>query len=305
MLGALRAGVVRLRQGMDMMLSRQIFGNPAGFSNNVAGELDLGLRRLRRRLRAGARAAGPASQLRREGLYLFPAPAPAERIEPIARKFASLIQDDRYSLRRASAAARHRDIFQSRILRDARCLLPELMGVLDPELQDVVAEYFGGHFDVLDVLAWRNYGPAEDTPEDVEIYSDYWHCDRISPTILKFFLLLEPVDESLGPLHMLRRTPSRRYVRDREFSRVRYRLSPGSVKPDVQVIKLTGPIGSRALCNTVQCLHRAGRPEPGKSRDILQIQFQPSDRPFDPSRLSAFQTASLDTKYQTRPARLP
>lgn len=301
MLGILRGHLTQLRQRTDMEFSRQVFGNPAGFSHNVVSGLDLGLRRLRQRLSMqGVGAASPAARLRKEGVYVFEHPSPVDAVRPVAQKFASMIEDDRFAIARASAPARHKDLFYSRILRDARCLLPELASLLDSHLQEVVAQYFGGSFAVLDVLAWRNYGPQEEAPEGVELFSDYWHCDRISPRILKFFILLEPVGERKGPLHILRRQPTRRFVRDRSFLRARFRLLPNAVGADYDVIKLTGPIGSRALCNTAQCLHRAGRPAPGETRDILQIQFQPADQPFELSSLARTKTDFLEEKYKTR-----
>jgi hypothetical protein len=293
-----RSRLTTLRRHLDQAVSRYAFGNTAGISNNWAWSGGGPRRKLRRALLPAFQGHASVRRLDRDGFLVLDQPCDDLKMAPLAAKFTSLIEDDRYSIARASAAARHANLFYSRILSNALTLMPELSGVLDAEVQRLVSAYFGGHFEVLDVLAWRNYGPSAEAAGDLELFSDFWHCDRIPATTLKYFVLLEPVDQRKGPLHIQSRRRTRELMRGAFIERGRYNLPLADIESPDHVVKLTGVRGARALCNTVHCLHRAGRPAPGVTRDILQIQFRPSTRPFDLEHLHAISLPSLANKYK-------
>jgi hypothetical protein len=46
------------------------------------------------------------------------------------------------------------------------------------------------------------------------------------------------------------------------------------------VVKFTGDAGSAILANTEHCFHRAGFPDEGNIRDIIQFQFTPARDPL-------------------------
>jgi len=284
-------GIETLVRRADQKLGRLVFGNTAGFRNNAGGA-----RRLGRARSSGGDppAGGPYAALRDEHCHVFSDPADASGVSD---RFDALIDDPERSLGRGSKGARSRDIVFSRILRDATDLFPEARLLLDAPLQDALGAYFGGFYRIRDVLAWRNY---HFDPQDVggrEVYSDHWHCDEIPTDIIKYFVVLKETTPEHGPFLFRTRTGTREALRRGYVSRKSYGLPAGDLDDGPHVGRLVGPAGARALCNTAICLHRASVPARGLVRDIVQIQFQASDRPFDPATALPADRPDLDRIY--------
>jgi hypothetical protein len=224
-------------------------------------------------------------RLRRDGFLPIVDPCAPGLIAAMGAKFRAAIEDEELSQRRASAAARHKGQFYSRLLKNPDILLPELAETIDDNLMKVLAAHYGPCFAVRDFIAWRNYCPPLEVRQDVEVYSDRWHCDRIPGGVLKYFVLLNDVDEARGPMLVQNRRRTRQLLRLGFQERDHYGLDTRIVDDPAHIFRFTGEAGARVLCSTVRCLHRASYPAPGEVRDILQIQFEPAYKPFDRAAL--------------------
>jgi hypothetical protein len=57
------------------------------------------------------------------------------------------------------------------------------------------------------------------------------------------------------------------------------------LEDDSRVFYMEGSAGTACLANVARCLHRAGVPKAGHTRDILLLAFRPATRPLAPGWL--------------------
>ena len=110
-------------------------------------------------------------------------------------------------------------------------------------------------------LVWRNLHT-----DDPKAYSADWHYDRRPTNWFRFFIILSDInDRSDGPFTFQRDTGlyPKVYNRDKLAKRASL-LDNGSEV-------LVGDPGLITAVNTQYLLHRAGIPQSGKSRDMMEI----------------------------------
>ena len=102
------------------------------------------------------------------------------------------------------------------------------------------------------------------TSNETKLSAD-WHMDRRPINWYRIFVLLHDTDPSHGPLHYLSRENSKCLIKS-GFKR-------GDIVDEFKhpVRKFVGGISDSVLINAELCLHRAGIPNPGKYRSILEI----------------------------------
>jgi hypothetical protein len=111
------------------------------------------------------------------------------------------------------------------------------------------------------------------------VFSNYWHADPHTTDHVKLFVYLNDVTEDHGPFHTITTDESVRVTRS--YRRERDGIPNGYVEDTVDdVNRFMGPRGSTALCNTQTNLHRAGIPDEGNHRDLLQMVFAPTAEPL-------------------------
>jgi hypothetical protein len=129
-----------------------------------------------------------------------------------------------------------------------------------PRLLAVVNEYLGFYSRLTYADLWYNI-PAD--PNDPQVASERWHRDQEDRRVVKMYLYVEDVDETMGPLHYLRRTqegaqygqefppayPNGSYPPDGELARA---------VPAEMAKRCTGPAGTIVLCDTFG-FHKGGR----------------------------------------------
>lgn len=207
-----------------------------------------------------------------------------ELMQKIAKKNNQMMENEKYSIIRSQENGQ----VYSRMLN--RCLnsIPEIKEIINKEIIDILAEYYGNNFKVKDIIIWRNYHIPIETKEK-EIYSNYWHNDDqedwyaedgtdMKPT--KIFIVLNDIDEENGPLHIQSKSRSRELIDLGFKSRYEYKLPMEIIEGHNHVVKHIGSPGTAIWVNTRRCFHRAGNPTKGKIRDLIQINFIKSERPF-------------------------
>jgi len=117
---------------------------------------------------------------------------------------------------------------------------------------------------------------TEHVPHDLQntaLYANQWHRDlAFTKNTLKIFILPKLVTKKDGPLNWLDRRDTNQVLEsgfDRDIA------LPTSCQK-LNVNQLTGNAGSLCLIQPKICLHKAGIPEFGNSREQIMIQLNPS-----------------------------
>jgi hypothetical protein len=113
-----------------------------------------------------------------------------------------------------------------------------------------------------------------------EPFSDRWHWDDQHSDTVYIFTYLKPVDMTQGPFHVHNLENSRRllqmgYDKRKRREGIGCGLDPAAYENPPST-KLTGPAGATMITMNSLCLHRAGTPDAGKSRELLYIKLRPS-----------------------------
>lgn len=267
---------------------RLVWGNDAGLRGNVRGELD------RRRGRAAYRAAtGTAlratpegERLRADGVLVVDPEYPAGLVERLRSSYLAALADDSRSA--FNGVGRFRET--SRAVLHAAKELDGVDDVLTPRLRAVIEAYYGGWFEVHQVEAWHTKavdGLVEDTK--VEAYSNQWHNDRYPTSWLRVFVYLsDGVTRETGAFRCHPIPSTRAIVRSGGYLRrsLMTNRARRALEDERRVVYFEGDAGATCLANAMHCLHRAGVPKPGTTRDMLALTFRPASRPL-PSRWSA------------------
>lgn len=263
-------------------VGRLIYGNLLGPENN---------RVARRRLEEARRHAAPApevpgaAELRRDGCGFYGG-IDRERLETVRREYLAAIENPALADRTGRSPRRLAEpgepIYRM-IINDVSQAMPAAVSLVDSGLQRFLRAYYGANFRLYSMEAWRIFHvPAEDLDGNSP-YSLLWHVDGHPPDTMKLFVALDDIGEDQGPLHFVTKARSDSLVRMGYRNRHRYGGATEALEDLKYVQRLTGPVGAAAFCNTTTNLHRAGIPQPGRHRDILQFRFEAATEPFDPS----------------------
>ena len=251
--------------------ARMVFGNNGSWTGNIRGR-----QLLRRSQRASVLLERPtpkrADLFRQVEWQRFDNHIPTDVLANVARSFEVLIVNDHECSNLGQEVAEaHRYLrFPNQKIEDLHLLLTE-------EVADVIRAYYGSHFRVRSIRAYRNQSVPK-SAEKSDVYGNLWHLDPELVCDLRYFVYLSPyVGPQHGPLHVMERSAVRWVVRSGYISRShvvgparRYLENARSWRP------IEGPRGTAVLMNTQCVLHRAGIPAPGEHRDIVQFWITPS-----------------------------
>jgi len=162
---------------------------------------------------------------------------------------------------------------------------PEVKEVLTDELQDFIRQYYGAHFKILNVHLYRIYPVPEDLAQNAD-YRPYgatgcWHNDGSTVESIKFFVLINDVDETQGPMHVISSDDTTKIIRNKYYRFMSDGLPGSPIEQQADVIKFTGQAGTVLFANPNTCLHRASIPSSGKSRDMLVFYLTSSSKPLE------------------------
>ncbi|NKB50508.1 MAG: hypothetical protein GKS02_14220 [Alphaproteobacteria bacterium] len=261
---------------VDERLGRIVFGNSTTFSRNLEGRLTMARARVASRGHGDLDTSIDSSLIRTQGFAIAPKLFPVELIQTIEDKFSQMLAE-------GHPATEPRPIIDGVayrfLLLDAGRYIPATAGLLDENVSNAVRGYFGSNFGVMTLKIWRNLGAEPDVAAQ-GIYANNWHCDAQPTSILKMMVNLSDVTEADGPFHVQSRKDTKRIIRAGYGTRENYAGAANIIDNPNAVVKCTGPKGSMVLCNTELCMHKAGTVEPGRTRDMLQIELIPSPEPL-------------------------
>ena len=255
---------------MDESLGKLFYGNLAGFKFNRKGKQNL--KKILKQSELGSNSK--VQEFWAKGFLKLGLPYKDSVLEPIRSKYNKMIESDEYSVIRTQYKG---EVYSRYILMSPKNI-PELAGLLNDDIIDLIEQCYGSHFEVMSVYCWRNYHVPSKVVEETETFSDRWHCDKQNTDFLNLFVLLSDVTEEDGPFH-IQPTDRTKYLIKKGFgNRHNYNIHPELLEDPKYVTKATGPAGTSLLCNTSLCFHKAGIPNQGRFRDILQFRFSPSEK---------------------------
>lgn len=261
----------------DVGMGKALFGNSNRLSLNLKGYLDELNSKTPQTLDTNLQYLSGARKLRKSGCSFLVNTYPKEIMSPIVSEFNVAIEDE--SLSEASDKHLYNGKFLRWTIRDARKVIPSLEKLMTDELKGTLEQYYQGHFNVIRVVAYRNYHVPNKLAEE-GIYSNLWHCDARRPSLIKLMLNVSDVGKNDGPLHVLSKEKTRRMMKLGFKNRRELGGAALEIEEAEGLVKLTGVSGTGLLCNLNACLHKAGVPETTRKRDLIQMLFAPSRKPL-------------------------
>jgi hypothetical protein len=262
---------------IDNILGRKIYGNTNPFSKNLRGNMDIYISR------AGTTRDRPrqyndiAMNFKKHGCAMIAEHIPRDVVANIAKQHAKLIEDPSiYHLRedhKLSTGHARRTIY------DAGLHIKGIDEFFTRELRELVEDCYKSYFDIMQVRTHRNYYVDKDVAAR-GIYSNKWHCDARKPSIYKIMTNLSDVTEQDGPFHIITKPRTRELLECGYIDRNNYGNAGKYIDDEKYIEKLVGPQSTAMICNTNECLHKAGRIEKGHYRDLMMIQMIPSSTPL-------------------------
>lgn len=266
---------------LDAYASAYVYGNTAGVQTNLAGDLaELRCRLLAKDTMPHGAPDGLAVNLRREGYADLSEPYDVDLIGRIRDRFDEVIEDEEHS-----EVVHREDPGDGNVyLRDLTSPMksvPAFAELITDEIRAILHAYYGAHFQIRTMRAYRTRHIPPEIVQTTDVYNDYWHLDGKATDHVKLFVALSGTTERDGPLHIMPKPDTRRIARRRPtYDRDRDGKPGGFVDENGDAVTLTGPAGSALLGNSQACFHRAGIPEEGRTRDLVQFYIAPAVEPW-------------------------
>lgn len=149
-------------------------------------------------------------------------------------------------------------------------LIPALSEVINDEVREVLEGYYGSHIRPVNFQLYRYRHVPEEIYEESWVNSGGWHVDGFTTDHVKLHMYLNDVEEENGPYRVQPKSNSKKVMRQTKLAR------KTDVYHDEDIHLVTGEAGTGILSETAEILHRAGNPQPGEIRDMLQVIIAPS-----------------------------
>jgi len=222
-------------------------------------------------------------------------------INELSVKFDKLIEDDKTSF----PIAGYKGKINSRAIKNPEKCFPELTKLLTNDIREFISGYYRTNYKIKYIYCGRNYSVPEAIQKEHEMFSNFWHMDRNNSSELKFFVYLSDVTEKDGPFRLQSKIRTKELIKMGYGNRDHYDIPLDVLEDPSYVNKIIGPKGTTMFGNVTTCLHRAGIPENGHIRDMVQIFLVPSDKPFSDDWINDVETHTdlkiydpkIDTKY--------
>jgi len=144
--------------------------------------------------------------------------------------------------------------------------------VTDHEVREKLSESFGGCF----CVSYLSYYVTSTLPNDLQsksVYANHWHIDTLlSKNTTKIMILPSQISSQQGPLQLYSVNDTRR-ITNSGFYR------GNSVPEDIQTddpVSFQGDDSRVLFARTHSCLHTAGVPVSGHSREQIMVQLNPA-----------------------------
>lgn len=202
------------------------------------------------------------SQLWTKGYIKLLLELPTDFWIKLRENYSSAIEDDKKSFLTANKKTR-------RIKNPVDILGQDLIFQIleDVSLKNLLVDYYGGEFSLLEVNAWRNF------PADINeyVYSNFWHMDDYSITSLRVFCYLsENITHHSGATRIVSIPDTKKAIQ--QFKFIHTSIDGAQEKSDkFPYIYLNGTLGDVFVFSADRCLHAATAILNNKPRDMLEL----------------------------------
>lgn len=262
---------------VDRALGRALFANTLPFSFNAGGPL----RELRARTLAWPRIARRRTPevmaLRKQGFVILPDAHDPTLIAAIKSRFDALIEDEGHSVSRSPGGL---PAVFSRSLNFPLQNIPEITQLLSPDVDRLLRSYYGAHYRVVMVKAFRNRHVQDAVLKTHDVLSNTWHFDTNYTDACDYWVPLTDVGDDDGPTHLHTIRSSKAVMRMGFGTRSDYRLPLGVLEDPTRIHRFTGNAGTKILHRHPMTLHRAGIPAPDHYRDTILFRIEPAAKPL-------------------------
>lgn len=269
---------------LDYDGGKLLFKNAAGIKNNLKG-IKTSLLKKKIIPDISSSEFNLATEFAERGYVTLTDLYDPDLINRIANKFNEIIDDEKYSFPRAT----HNGKIYSRGLYRGFEFIPESIKLINEKVIGLLEKYYKSHFKVNLFLFSRNYHVPKEVIDKHEIYANRWHCDYDDSTFVKMNVYLTDVTGIDGPFHIQPKKRTKELMKKGFGNRDNYNLPVQVLENPKYVWKTTGVPGTTFLCNCQMGLHRAGIPENGRYRDLIQFQFGPSNKPLTKDWIKDFE----------------
>ena len=166
------------------------------------------------------------------------------------------------------------------LLKDILSSIPEVIELLNQQVQEKLYHYYGCHFLVTHISAYRTTN-LPNAQGSSEVYAHKLHYDRHPSDTLKLFVNLSDVTLEDGPFNFFDRVNSKKVLKAGYKDRTNYGKAIDIIEDPEQKIFFTGKSGAAAIVDTTSCLHKAGIPKADHIRDLLIFNFESTSLPLD------------------------
>lgn len=257
---------------IDEGAGKKIFGNTTGVVLSVSGRskidnsVDVELEKNNPEL----------YHLKKHGFTKYENSYEKSTIDEVSKKFNMLVEDEKYSFPTSGYDGK---IYQ-RAIKDPEKCFPEITKLITDDVIKFVSGYYKTNFKIKYILCVKNYPVPKEIQENNEMFSNFWHMDKHNASWLKFFVYLSNVTEKDGPFHIQSKIHTKELVKMGFGNRDHYDLPLDTLENPEFVNKMTGSIGTTMFADVATCLHRAGIPEEGHHRNMVQIFLEPTKNPI-------------------------
>jgi hypothetical protein len=201
----------------------------------------------------------------------------------LVKKYNNIIQDPEYAfIYNNNGMPSNLSEGNFFMLKNVMDSIPEVLTIITQDVIDTLYQYYGCHFLIKHIAAYRTtHLPNTDVATSKEVYAYKLHYDRHPVDTLKIFIALSDISLEDGPLTFFDKKFSKILLKKGYKGRDNYGNASDLINANANKIYLLGKRGSAAMCNTAHCLHRAGVPLPGRTRDLLVFSFESSPVHFN------------------------
>jgi hypothetical protein len=162
-----------------------------------------------------------------------------------------------------------------RYVVDPLALIPRVKELLTPELAETLRAWYGTEFRIASIRAWR-IAHIPEAERAQHHYGNLWHVDGHELDAMKLFIQVSPNATREGSAFRLLPAPDTHRAFCLGFVDPLHAVGPARRILETKPVYFDGPPGDAAFVDTNRCLHRAGIPDEGQTRGMIQFFFKPS-----------------------------
>ncbi len=256
-------GSLYLKNPINIFLGHKIYKNDTGFIANFVGDYLIKKHSsLKRNNKINNSEDNNLNKLINNGFVLLDFTINDDIVKKIRSEFQEKIKNlDVPSDGRLEISS----INNEKFYKD----LPSVNLIINEEIKKILEDYYGAGFKVLNTHIYRTV-KIDNSTNNIEAYgsTEFWHNDRSTTDSIKLFMLLNNIDNEMGPMHIITKQDTKKIISS-GFNKYREGVSNGMIEENYDITQFVGKSGSLMLGDTNKCLHRGDILKTDTYRDML------------------------------------